>query len=228
MAHIFDANKHTKTPQVKKILLIEDNPLHQKQLIASINYNYPLASIILCSTGGEALQHLKNPQIRFDLVLVDLGLPDINGLEVILAVRKRFRQVPIMVVSAITAESSLLACIRAGAQGYILKSDTVNAIQQAIHDVLQGNYPISPALARSLFKLAGAPTENSPSKETQLTPRETETLQHLSRGLSYADVAQLMGIKVSTVQSNIRIIYRKLEANSQMQAVVKARDAGMI
>jgi two-component system nitrate/nitrite response regulator NarL len=226
MTFTLSATTPQYVPKANNILLVEDNPLYQKQITAAISACCPGSKVSPCLTGLEALEQLKNPRNRFDLVLVDLGLPDISGLEVIRAARKRFSNVPIMVISSITSESSLSSAIRAGARGYILKSDSDDAICQAIVDVLNGNYPISPSLARSLFKLAGAPGDEAPT--LKLSRRETETLQHLSCGYSYVEVAEQMGVKVSTVQSNVRILYRKLEAKSQMQAVVKARDAGVI
>ena len=83
-------------------------------------------------------------------------------------------------------------------------------------------------MARSLFRMAGAPDAASKDDKFKLSPRESETLLHISRGYSYAEVADIMGIALSTVQSNVRIIYRKLETNTRMQAVLKARQAGIL
>ena len=161
-------------------------------------------------------------------MLVDLGLPDIDGIEVISVARRFCANAPIMVITSISSEATLIAAIRAGAQGYISKRDFGVALNLAITNVLKGNYPISPSFARTLFLMAGAPNDANNEKKFKLSPRETETLMHISRGYSYAEVATLMGIALSTVQSNIRIIYRKLDTNSQMQAVAKAREAGLI
>ena len=97
-----------------------------------------------------------------------------------------------------------------------------------IEDVLRGNHPISPSLARVLFKLAGAPVAAAGAQDFGLSPRELETLRLISRGHSYEEVGSLMGVALSTVQSNIRNLYRKLDAHSQVQAVSKARDAGLL
>ena len=227
-------NFHAPYPQelpvlAKSILLVEDSPLYQKQITDAIIEACPGGLVTVCSTGAEALEMLgKKSTPCFDLVLVDLGLPDISGIAVIRAARQRFSKVPIMVISTISTESSLIESIRAGARGYILKRDAGIAMSNAIQSVLQGNYPISPSLAHSLFKMAGAPGDAKVTDSFKLSRRETETLLHISRGQSYAEVAKLMGIGLSSVQSNIRILYRKLEVNTQMQAVVKARHAGLI
>ena len=134
-----------------------------------------------------------------------------------------------MVISVIAAEQRVLSAIRAGAQGYILKEEQPDTITSAIGQVMQGNYPISPALARCLFKLAGAPGDAPENQAViKLSPKETLLLKLISQGLSYVDAAQKMGVATSTVQSHIRNLYRKLDAHSQVQAVNKAREHGLL
>jgi DNA-binding NarL/FixJ family response regulator len=215
----------------QRVLLVEDNHLHIQQITSAVNTRCPQSLLWPCQTGAEALALLVRSDLQFDLILVDIGLPDMSGLAVVEAAFKRQNQAPIMVITNIKAESNVINAIRAGAKGYILKSDSLESISQSIIDVLEGNYPISPAIARSVFKMVGSPETAQSNDEDHplgLSPRETETLKYLSFGYSYAEVAELMGVKLSTVQSNIRIVYRKLEANSQMQAVAKARSAGLI
>lgn len=214
----------------RRILIVEDNNVFAGQIakaVGRVNAGYQIS---LCRTGKQALDLVQDAGEHFDLALVDLGLPDISGIEVIHEVRRRFADIPIMVISVISAESAVLAAIRAGARGYILKGESEALTATAIEDVLCGNYPISPALARSLFKLAGAnaPSASAANNPFDLSPREFETLKHIARGHNYSEVAKLMGISMSTVQSNIRNLYRKMDAHSQMQAVAKARDAGLI
>lgn len=219
------------TPQrllPQRILIVEDNPLFRAQLDQSITALNIKAQVLSCSTGEQALDLLDSPGTRIDLAFVDLGLPDISGLEVIHAMRRRFPDAPVLVISVINSERSLLAAIRAGARGYVLKGESQTAITHAIQDILEGNCPVSPSLARSLFKLAGGPSGGEPNSEYHLSPRELETLRLIARGHSYEEVGALMGIALSTVQSNIRNLYRKLGAHSQIQAVTKARDAGLI
>ena len=211
----------------RNVVLVEDNPAFRLLIGEAIRHIGLKGNITECSTGARVMELLEQPQTRLDLALVDLGLPDMGGVEVIQAIRRRFSEIPILVISVLSSERSVLAAIRAGASGYILKGESAQAIGQAILEVLQGNYPISPSLARTLFKLAGAPTGKS-AISFSLSPRELETLQSIARGNSYEQTAVVMNIGVSTVQSNIRNLYRKLEVRSQVQAVTKARDAGLI
>ena len=220
-------NSSTPFFVARNIAVVEDNPTFRLLISEAIRHIGLKGNIMECSNGAVVMELLEQPQTRLDLALVDLGLPDMGGVEVIQAIRRRFSEIPILVISVISSERAVLAAIRAGANGYILKGDSAPSIGQAILEVLQGNYPISPSLARTLFKLAGAPTGKS-AISFSLSPRELETLQSIARGNSYEQTAALMGIGVSTVQSNIRNLYRKLEVRSQVQAVTKARDAGLI
>lgn len=214
--------------RARRVLLVEDNPLFQTLVLGAVRKLGRGWEVLACKRGREALELLRGKESPFDLALVDLGLPDINGVEVISAARESDPDLPIMVISVISAETSVLAAIRAGARGYILKSDSESAMAEAISQVLEGNYPISPALARTLFRLAGSPAEGSVENAFGLTPRELETLRNLAKGNAYEEVARLMGISLSTVQTNVRNLYRKLDAHSQLQAVNKARDHGLL
>jgi two-component system, NarL family, nitrate/nitrite response regulator NarL len=218
---------HTPRSAPRTVLVVEDNPVFLKILFDSISVLGLNDRVLAYSNGTDALHAIESSASEIDLALIDLGLPDINGLAVIQAMRRCFPKAPVMVISVISTEEMVVAAIRAGAHGYITKSQPQASITKAIEEVLLGHYPISPSLARTLFRLAGSPKE-SPEETFNLTPRELETLQLLSRGLSYAEVAAQMGVAVSTVQSNIRALYRKLEVHSQVQAINKAKDAGVI
>lgn len=228
-----DAHRQSPSTAQDSVLLIEDDKVFESLALAAIrrvHFDGPSggAPVRCCRTGGEALRLLEDPAQRFRLVLADLGLPDMSGIEVIRAARRRFPEVPILVISTISSERTVLAAIRAGARGYVLKDDSEAGMARAIEQTLAGNYPISPALARYLFRLAGAPELAFEDEPVRLSAKETETLQHIARGRTYLETAELMGVALSTVQSHIRNLYRKLGAHSQGQAVSKARDQGLL
>lgn len=210
-----------------QLLLVEDEPIHAQNLTEAVASLEPPWDVIHCTTGSDALDHIEKPSHAFELAIVDLGLPDIGGLDIVRAWRKQFVHQPLLVVSAITAERTLLEAIRAGANGYLLKDGNVQAMAHCIEQVLQGHNPISPAIARYLFKLAGAPRSSAQS-QIELTAKEKETLHHIGRGHSYSETATHMGVSLSTVQTHVRSLYRKLGAHSQMQAVIKAKEHGLI
>lgn len=221
----------TVTLPEHRLLLVEDNPLFVELICGAIDRLPHKWSVHLVSEGRRALMLLGEQAQHFDLALVDIGLPDISGIEVIRACRRQFPDMPIVVISVMAAEPVVLSAIEAGANGYILKDESEQDITRGITQVMNGIYPLSPSLARYLFKqLAGSADKASAAAGTafHLSPREIETLRHLSQGLSYEAVAQHMGIAISTVQSNVRNLYRKLNVRSQMQAVSKARQHDLI
>jgi two-component system nitrate/nitrite response regulator NarL len=210
----------------REVLIVEDDPAFIRSLSNAV-HKLPHHWVPRCfETARDALMYVQSDRGQLELALVDLGLPDMSGIEVVRELRSRFADIPILVVSVISAERSVLAAIRAGARGYILKDDPETSVLLAMQEALQGNYPISPALARYLFRLAGSET---PSADIPaLTPKELELLQHMAKGCSYTEAARRMHISVSTVQTHIRNLYRKLDVHSQVQAVTKAQDRGII
>jgi DNA-binding NarL/FixJ family response regulator len=226
-----EAERQTSPPDPQRprtVLVVEDNPQFAREVVRAIDVLGIGGEVIVCPTGGEALEAVGRKSASIDLALVDLGLPDIGGIEVIRAVHDRFLDTPILVISVASSEASVLEAIRAGARGYLLKGDPGAEMASSIDEVLRGNYPISPALARTLFRLAGAPADGSAGSGFDLTPRELETLQLIARGKTYKEVARAMDVSLSTVQSNVRNLYHKLEVHSQGQAVAKARGAGLV
>lgn len=214
-------------PTARRLLLVEDDDAHAQLLEEAAGLMQPAWQVIACASGSEALDFLERPKAAFELAVVDMGLPDLSGLEVVRALRRRFAVEPVLVISSISAERTVLEAIRAGANGYLLKDGDPHTMARGIEQVLAGNSPISPALARHLFKLAGSPQARQESS-IRLTEKERETLQHIGRGHSYAETAEVMGVSVSTVQTHVRSLYRKLGAHSQTQAVAKARDSGLL
>ncbi len=209
------------------LLLVEEDLAHAQLLSKTVQSLGPTWDVVHCRNGSDALDQIEKPDRDFHLAIVDLKLPDIGGLDIVRAWRKRYSEQPVLITTTVTAERAVLEAIRIGASGYVLKNDEPSCMAYGIEQVLQGHNPISASLARHLFKLAGSP-QNQPAPAIQLTAKERETLQHIGRGHSYAQTAQLMGVSISTIQTHIRSLYRKLGAHSQIQAVVKARDCGLL
>lgn len=207
------------------VLLVEDDPNFATRVCASVMLWHPDARITLCVTGEEAVAWIADSQRPADLALVDMGLPDMEGCTVIAAARQRSAETSILVVSLLTSERAVIAAIRAGANGYIIKDGFDQSIAAAITEVIAGNYPLSPALARHLFRqLAGT----VPHSVIVLTDREIDTLRCIGQGLTYEQTAMELGITLSTVQSHVRNLYRKLKIHSQTQAAIEARDRGLV
>lgn len=216
------------TRRPHRALLVEDEPEFQLLLQQSFQSLAGDWQLTCCRTGGAALKAIAADG-AFDIALVDIGLPDVSGLEVIGALRERSDEVPILVVSVLSDQRNVVAAIRAGARGYVLKDDSQISIAHAIEQVLKGVYPLSPSLARYLFSLAGKQSSGATKPALPvLSPREMELLTHIAGGLTYAEAASAMNLSLSTVQTHIRHLYRKLDVHSQVQAVAKARAHGLV
>jgi two-component system nitrate/nitrite response regulator NarL len=210
-----------------RLLLVEDDPVFTQHLESFAQSSGKHWMVTACATAAEAKQQFRHNPLPFDIALVDLGLPDASGVDVIKAIRDVDSAIPILVVSIISAEKSVLDAIRAGARGYILKDDSSIQITDAINEALKGNYPISPALARYLF----TQFTQVPSPLVQaasLSGKELALLKHIANGCSYIEAADLMDVSLSTVQTHIRNLYRKLDVHSQTQAVMRAKQEGLI
>lgn len=210
-----------------RVLIVEDNAIFQEQLYDAISIIAHYSQVHRAFDGNAYREIIDQIERPFDLALIDLGLPDMSGIEIIRDLRQRSPETIILVISVISNQDTVIAAIRAGARGYILKGETQSAIADAVQDVMAGNYPISPAIARYLFRLAGQEI-NPLEPAIELTSREEETLRLIAAGHTYAEVAGLLDVSLSTIQTYIRSLYRKLGAHSQVQAVIKARSAGFI
>ncbi len=210
-----------------KILLVEDDDLTRAQLASAISGADGLNLVADVGTAADAKAILRERLL--DLVLTDIGLPDGSGLDVIRACNMASRSQPkVMVISVFGDEKSVLAAIAAGAGGYLLKDLDSLQIAQSIRQLLDGQAPISPAIAVHLlkrFRPIDAPAE--PLVE-QLTDREVDVLKLIARGLTYKEVAARLGLTYNTVASYVKDVYRKLAVNSRGRAVVEAQRRGLI
>lgn len=211
--------------QQSSVLIVEDNPeflFHLSQAAAGLD-NW---SILGVRTAAEAIKLATDTSCDLRLALVDIGLPDRSGIDVIAALVAQRPQLPVLVVSILSTEETVIAAIRAGARGYLLKDESAVTIREAIAQVLNDQYPISPALARYLFRLA-----KGPARATDLPPltgRELDVLVGLSEGLTYPEIAESLDLSISTVRTHIQKIYRKLNANTGSEAVAVAKTNSLI
>lgn len=211
------------------VLLIEDDP-HTRALLESIvNAHDQLNIIAAVGTRQQGLDELEKNQP--DVLLVDLGLPDGDGTDLIREIYRRGYSTDAMVITVFGDEKHVIRAIEAGATGYILKDGSNNYIAQSILQLKQGGSPISAPIARYLLnRFHGAtPEVESPNIDLpHLTSREKEVLSQLSRGFNFAEIADLLNISPHTVTSHVKHIYRKLAVRSRSEAVFEAVQLGLI
>lgn len=214
---------------MKRVLIVEDTPEFQEalaDLLGQMGHSWQIFSFV---SGLAASDFLSQSTTPVDLALIDLGLPDMPGAELIAEIHQKWPEVSIVVISVFTNAEKVLTAIRAGAIGYLVKSDS-EAIKQGIEQVLAGEFPISPMVARHLIDLVAESAVSSPNESitSPLSPQEHRLLEHIANGLSYAEAAEAMALTLSTIQTYSRNLFRKLDVHSKTQAIVKARGAGLI
>jgi DNA-binding NarL/FixJ family response regulator len=208
------------------VVVVEDNPSTCEFLVSCINAHPQLALAASFATLASARSWFKRRQA--DLLLVDLGLPDGSGLTLMREVHQRWPQCDMLVVSMFGDEVNVVASIEAGAVGYVHKDDEAADIAETLLAVKGGASPISPMIARHLL-LRMRPSAPEPAAvAVSLSPREQEVLQHIARGLAYAEIARLQGVTVHTVQTHIKKLYGKLAVHSRSEAVFEANRLGLL
>ncbi len=207
-----------------RTLIVEDDSDYAAALIQVLSDNSLFASPVHVSRLAAAKQALCDQD--FDLVVLDLGLPDGNGLELIPLCDKT---TAILVVSIFGDEDRVVSAIEQGAKGYVLKDE--KDIVKAMIDTVNGYSPLSAPVAAHMvarFQDRGARQSDATQGTEALSPRESEILQALAEGLSYNESATRLGISAHTVADHIKRIYRKLQVNSRASAVYAGLRSGLV
>lgn len=217
------------SPQPSRVMVVEDDVVTRRLLCRAIEIEPSLELVGALGTVADAQQHLERTHV--DILLTDLGLPDGSGLAVIRSCRRLAPAADIMVITLSSEEEQVLACIEAGASGYVLKESGHNCILQSIVEMRAGGSPISPLIARMVLarmRRTVPDVEADPAEGPVLTRRESAILELISRGGTYARVAQSLGLSVGTVQTHIKNIYAKLSVHSRTEAILEAQRRGLI
>lgn len=213
--------------RVVTIALVEDDAKARARLVASIRSQPWLRLSGEYASGAEALQALA--AAAPDVLLVDIGLPDMSGLEVIRQAAQRHPSCDILVVTIFGDERTVLAALESGARGYLLKGALEHDVTVDIQHLREGGSPLSPMVARQvLARLTQAQAPSLESGESALTAREAEILRTIARGFSYAETGSLLAISVTTVNAHLKNVYRKLAVHSKTEAVFEAGKRGLI
>jgi len=241
-----------------KVLIVEDNPVARSFLCRVVRESFSDAIAITEAGDLESarrqigpLNGRQEPADPFKLVLVDLELPDGNGME-LLAELAKYPATKI-VTTLYSDDDHLFPALQCGADGYLLKEDRFEVLVEELQKIVRGQPPLSPAIARRLLThfrqgsagqpgdAAAAPLNSgfqsskpmplgrgAPLDHERLTPRETEVLTYLSKGFTIKEIANLMGIKWFTVNDHIKSIYKKLNVSSRAEAAVLASKQGLV
>lgn len=215
------------------IIIVEDEPEFRRRFVHIIE-NEPSMRLAGVAANKREAQALIDRE-HFDVLLIDLGLPDGSGIELIRQVSSRKPDVDIMVVTVFGDEQHVVSSIEAGATGYILKDSTPADVISCIRLLRAGGSPVSPVVARSVLRAIrnrmgpAAPGSKTIAPENNpLSARETEILQLLAKGMSFNEIGEILGISPHTVTAHIKKIYRKLAVHSRGEAVYEATQMGLL
>lgn len=200
------------------IVLYEDNPQLSDSIQSMLKLNNRTELKGAFENPKGIRDHLK--QFSPDLLIMDIDMPGMNGIEAVTEVRKINKDIPILMLTVFDDNQHVFDAICAGASGYLLKKHISTKLFSAIDEALEGGAPMSPSIARMV--LASMQQKTIVENPYQLTPKEKEVLTSLSKGNSYKMIAAEHEISLDTVRSHIRKIYEKLHVHSQTEAVSKA------
>lgn len=206
-----------------QILVVEDDSRLCQALRLVIDGGRYRAEVVSSAAAALAAVERREPS----LVLVDLGLPDLDGIELIERLVSRRPSIVILVLTAVTAPARIVAAIRAGARGYLFKEDLGRRLVDAIDDALAGGAPLSAAAARAIVTSV-RDQDHCPADPSPLTARESDVLAALARGFTFDESGAALGISAHTVRSHARAVYDKLGASNKAEAVAIAMRQGWL
>lgn len=212
-----------------RVLIVEDEPEFLRSYCDAVARDPGLAldgAVTTCS-AAQALLDRSVP----DVLVVDLGLPDGNGADLIRRAVKQRPDCDALVVTIFGDDQHILQSIEAGATGYILKDSPPGELARCIRELREGGSPISPSIARRVLERMRAPARAPVppgAAANPLTEREAEILRLVAKGLNFAEVGAALGISAHTVVAHVKKIYRKLSVHSRGEAVFEATQLGLL
>lgn len=202
-----------------RLAIVEDNNTLRKSLTHLFDNTDSMKCVASLSNLMNVVSEFR--KARPDIVLMDIGLPNISGIEGVRTVKENFDNIQVLMFTVFDDDEKIFEAIKAGASGYLLKKSSPEEIIEAIRSLHNGGAPMSASIARKVIQSFQQATTGN-KDDYQLTTRENEILYSLIDGLSYKKLAEKYFISISTVRTHIRHVYEKLHVNSKAQAVAKA------
>ena len=209
-----------------RVLICDDQMVVREGLKAILSTAKNIDVVGVAGDGSEGLELL--PQVLPDVVLMDLKMPVMNGVQATRAIRDRFPHVRVLVLTTYDADEWVFDAIRSGAAGYLLKDTPREGLIHAIEDVAAGQTPVDPAVAGKLFTHVSRTKTSPPTTLTaELSERELDVLRLLGRGLNNAEIARRLCLSEGTVRNYVTSILAKLDVSDRTQAAVLALRYGL-
>ena len=210
-----------------RIFIADDNRLLREGLVSMLAELEDINVVGSAESGRAALDQIE--KYRPDVALVDIGMPDKDGLEVTQELHKKLPNVKVIILGMPDLADEIMTCIEAGAAGYVLKESSFDYLVDSIHSVQRGEPFCSPHMAASLFsRVAELTREKIPENSIRLTNREVEVINKIAEGLSNKEIAKQLYIEIQTVKNHIHNILDKLQLHTRLQAVQYARERNLL
>jgi DNA-binding NarL/FixJ family response regulator len=213
-----------------KLAIVDDNTFLQKAIQDKLSFFDDIDIKFKANHGQELLEKLEVNH-NLDIILMDIEIPKMNVIEATEAVKNKFPQIKIIMLTVFDNDENIFKSIKAGADGYLLKEVNPEELHTAIIETLNGGAIMTPSIALKTLKLFRNPeafsaTDNK--EEYNLSNRETEVLEQLSKGLKYNAIADNLFLSPSTVRKHIENIYTKLQVHNKLEAIQKAKNNNLI
>jgi DNA-binding NarL/FixJ family response regulator len=213
-----------------RILIVDDHALVRRGMTYVVKEGFPDADVVEADGAASALDHTRDG-VPFDLALVDVRMPDLDGLELLRALKTDSPELPVIMLSTYDNAPYVKRALADGAAGYLLKDATPEDLAQAINVAMSGSGNVlSPRVIQNLFEeheAAGRDTSNGRRGEYSLTQREHDILSHLAEGRSNREIAQRLYLSEKTVKAHLAAIFRKLGVTNRTQAAMMAVQMGV-
>jgi len=209
-----------------RILIADDHPVFRYGLRALLSAEPTTEVVGEATTGEEVIA--KASSLQPDVILMDLNMPDVNGIEATRRILETTPHISILVLTMFDDDASIFAAMRAGARGYLLKGTEGEETVRAIHVVSSGEAIFSPVIAQRLMQYFEAPRPTVPPQAfPELTEREREILTLIAQGYTNMAIAEKLVLSPKTVRNHVSNIFSKLQVADRAEAIIRARDAGL-
>lgn len=213
-----------------RIAIVDDNSFLVKTVQEKLSFFEDLSLKFTAIHGKDLLEKLEKNR-NIDLILMDIEMPKMNGIEATNLVKQKYPQIKIIMLTVFDNDENIFKSIKAGADGYLLKEVNPKDLYQGIIETMNGGATMTPSIALKTLKLFRNPIvfeDASNKEEYNLTAREIEVLEQLSKGLKYNAIAENLFLSVGTIRKHIENIYTKLQVHNKLEAIQKAKNNKLI
>ncbi|NHM04517.1 response regulator [Flavobacterium celericrescens] len=213
-----------------RIAIVDDNTFLQKTIQDKLSFFADVEVRMKAIHGQDIIEKLEKNH-NLDLILMDIEMPKMNGIEATAIIKSKFPQIKIIMLTVFDNDENIFKAIKAGADGYFLKEVNPQELYNGIQETLSGGAGMTPSIALKTLKLLREPLvfdDSITKEEISLTSREIEVLEQLSKGLKYNAIAENLFLSPGTIRKHVENIYTKLQVHNKLEAIQKAKNSKLI